>query len=250
MRLHGVSVGVVMGFRERFFTPRTAGAILSWRIAVGVGVGVAMAVGGVGVALSIVTGVVVYAGLVLAAMPRGRKRIVIDPFTLSEPWRQMVQGAQSAQRKLRATVGAVADGPLKDRLRDIAAQLDHGLEEAWAIAKRGDEIDDAVRALDPTALRSKLGTLERRAAAEPSPEAEAAVASVRAQLESADRLKEQSAKTAATLRLTQTRLDELVARASEVRVGAADTDAYASDVDEVVLQLEALRQAVEETRTP
>lgn len=238
-----------MGFRDRFFTPRTAGAILSWRIAVGAGVAVAMSVGGVGVALSILAGLAVYAGLVVAAMPGGRKRIVIDPFTLSEPWRQLVQGAQSAQRKLRTTVDAVADGPLKDRLRDIAAQLDHGLEEAWAIAKRGDEIDDAVRALDPTALRSKLGTLEQRAAAEPGPEAAAAIASVRAQLDSADRLKQQSAKTAATLRLTQTQLDELVARASEVRIGAADTDAYATDVDQVVLQLEALRQAVEETRS-
>ena len=177
------------------------------------------------------------------------KKVAIDPFTLSEPWRQLVQGAQAAQRKLRTTVAAVDDGPLKDRLRDIAAQLDHGLEEAWAVAKRGDEIDDAVRTLDPTSLRSKLGTLEQRLAADPSPENEAAVASVRSQLESADRLKEQSAKTAATLRLTQTRLDELVARASEVRIGAADTDTYATDVDQVVLQLEALRQAVEETRT-
>lgn len=238
-----------MGFRDRFFTPRTAGAILSWRIAVGVGVAVAMSVGGVGIPLSIVAGLAVYAGLVLAAMPKTKKRIVIDPFALSEPWRQLVQGAQAAQRKLRATVVAVDDGPLKDRLRDIAAQLDHGLDEAWAIARRGDEIDDAVRTLDPTALRSKLGTMEQRLAADPSPENEAAVASVRAQLESADRLKEQSAKTASTLRLTQTRLDELVARASEVRIGAADTDTYATDVDQVVLQLEALRQAVEETRT-
>jgi hypothetical protein len=238
-----------MGFRERFFTPRTAGAILSWRIAVGVAVAVAMGVGGVGIAWSVVAGVGVYAGLVVAAMPRGRRRVVIDPFTLSEPWRQLVQGTQTAQRKLRATVDAVADGPLKDRLRDVAAQLDHGVEDAWAIAKRGDEIDDAVRALDPPGLRSKLTTLEQRATADPSPETEAAVASVRAQIESADRLKEQSARTATTLRLTQTRLDELVARASEVRVGAADTDTYATDVDQVVLQLEALRLAIEETRT-
>ena len=238
-----------MGLRDRFFTPRTAAAILSWRLAVGVGVAVAVAVAGVHVALAAVAGLAVYAGLVLAAMPRSPRRAAIDPFALSEPWRQLVQGAQSAQRKLRATVDAVADGPLKDRLRAIAEQLDHGLEEAWAIARRGDEIDDAVRALDPTALRSKLATLEQRAAASPSPEADAAVESARRQLESADRLKQQSEQTAASLRLTQVQLDELVARASEVRIGAADTDRYALDVDQVVLQLEALRQAVEETRT-
>jgi hypothetical protein len=229
----------VMGFRDRFFTPRTAKAILSWRIAVGVGVAVAIAVAGVGVPIAVLAGVGAYAGLVLAAMPATTKRVDVDPFTLSEPWRQLVQGAQSAQRRLRATVGGVDAGPLRERLQEIVDQLDRGLEQTWAVARRGDEIDDAVRALDPTALRSKLATLEQRASA---------VASARSQLESAERLKQQSADTATKLRLTQTRLDELVVRASEVRIGTADTDAYANDVDDIVLQLEALRQAVEETR--
>ena len=53
----------------------------------------------------------------------------------------------------------------------------------------------------------------------------------------------------AALRLAQTQLDGLVARAAEVRIGTVDTTAYAHEVDELVLQLEALRQAVEETRT-
>ncbi|MEJ7799295.1 MAG: hypothetical protein WKF60_02175, partial [Ilumatobacter sp.] len=69
------------------------------------------------------------------------------------------------------------------------------------------------------------------------------------QIDTADRLKRQSAETADALRLTQTRLDELVARASEVQVGVVDTDAYRRDVDDLVIKLEALHQAVEETRT-
>ena len=81
----------------------------------------------------------------------------------------------------------------------IANQLEHGLAEAWEVAKRGDEIDDAVRRLDPTALRSKLATLSSQAEANPSPEAELAVKSVERQLESADRLKAQSGDTAASL---------------------------------------------------
>jgi hypothetical protein len=51
------------------------------------------------------------------------------------------------------------------------------------------------------------------------------------------------------LRLTQTQLDELVARASEVQVGAIDTAAYQREVDQLVVKLEALHLAVEETRT-
>jgi hypothetical protein len=106
-----------------------------------------------------------------------------------------------------------------------------------------------VRRLDPPALRSKLATAEQRAAGDPSADNTAAVASIREQLETAERLKQQSEQTAATLRSSQAQLDGLVARAAEVRIGTADTDSYKEEVGELVLKLEALRQAVEETRT-
>jgi hypothetical protein len=160
----------------------------------------------------------------------------------------LMQGAQGAGRKLTQTVAEVAPGPLRAQLDAIVDQLRHGLQSAWDVAKQGDAIDDTVRRLDPTALRSKLATLEQRAATDPSPENLAALESVRGQIGSADRLKRQSEQTAASLRLTQTQLDALVARAAEVRVGAADSAAYAKDVDELVIKLEALRQAVEETK--
>jgi hypothetical protein len=238
-----------MGFRDRFYTPSTAKAILSWRILAGVGIGVALSFTGLPIAAAIGIGVAFYAGSVAVAMPRAAKPPSIDPFVLSEPWRQLMQGAQASGRKLRETVRNTPPGPLQDTLQDITAQLGHGLGEAWEVAKRGDEIDDAVRRIDPTALRSKLATLTTRAEANPSPEADLAVQSVERQLESADRLKVQSAETAASLRLTQTQLDELVARASEVRVGTFDSDTYAKDVDDLVIKLEALHQAVQETRT-
>jgi hypothetical protein len=238
-----------MGFRDRFFTPRTAKAILSWRIAIGIAAAALLGVAGVNLAVSIVAGAAVYAGLVLAAMPERQSSRPIDPFTLSEPWRQLIQGAQSARRKLAETIAGVEPGPLRSQLDSIVDQLEHALHTAWGIAQRGDEIDDTVRRLDPPGLRSKLATLEQRAAADPAPETAAALESVRGQLESAERLQRQSDSTASSLRLTQTQLDALVARAAEVRVGAADSASYAKDVDELVIKLEALRQAVEETRT-
>lgn len=222
---------------------------MSWRILLGVGVGAAMAAAGLPIAVAIGVGVALYASSVAAAMPRGTAPPKIDPFVLSEPWRQLMQQAQSSGRKLRATVSSVDDGPLKQTMQGIAEQLEHGLGEAWEVARRGDEIDDAVRRLDPTALRSKLATLQSRGTEDPSPEHDAAIASVERQIEAADRLKQQSAETAAALRLTQTHLDELVARASEVQVGTIDTATYQRDVDDLVIKLEALHQAVEETRT-
>lgn len=238
-----------MGFRDRFYTPTTAKALLSWRILLGLGVGAATAVAGLPIVAAIGVGVALYAASVAVAMPKGVPKANIDPFVLSEPWRQIMQQAQGAGRKLRSTVGSADSGPLKTTLQGIADQLERGLAEAWAVAQRGDEIDDAVRRLDPTALRSKLATLQAQAAASPSPEHDAAIASVERQIATTDRLKAQSAETAATLQLTQTQLDELVARASEVQVGAVDTAAYQRDVDELVIKLEALHQAVEETRT-
>lgn len=231
-----------MGFRDRFFTPATAKALLSWRILLGIAVGI-----GVGLMTNPVIGVVAalaaYGASVLVAMPRER-RTTIDPFTISEPWRRFVQGAQRARRSLRHTLADTKDGPLKDRLTDIAERLERAVEESWKIAKRGDEIDAAVDRIDPVRLRSQLATLEKSATTD---DRSAAVASVESQLASADRLKALAATTADRLRLTQARLDELVARAAEVSVGASDTDTYEHDVDNLVVELEGLRLAVAET---
>ena len=94
--------------------------------------------------------------------PNPRK--AIDPFTVGEPWRQFVQGAQRARKRLHDTVATADDGPLKDRMTTIINRLDDGLDETWSIARRGDQIDDAVRRLDPAGLRSKLEALEARLA--------------------------------------------------------------------------------------
>lgn len=172
----------------------------------------------------------------------------IDPFTVGEPWRQFVQSAQRSANRLHETVDRADEGPTKDRLTSIVERLDHGIGETWRIARRGDEIDGAVNRLDPTALRSKLATLQRQHADAPSDQLRAAIDSIESQLATTDRLKERSAKTANTLRLAQTRLDELVTRAAEIAIGAGDTDAYEHDVDDLVIELEALRQAIQEVQ--
>jgi hypothetical protein len=178
---------------------------------------------------------------------RGDSTAKIDPFGVSEPWRQFVSGAQRSGTKLHSTVDAAADGPLKTRMEAMVERFDQGLQETWRIAQRGDQIDETVRRLDPTALRSKLESLIARRESTPTADLEAAISSVESQLASSDRLKAESGRTADTLRLAQTRLDELVSRAAEVAIGAGDTDRYEHDVDDLVIELEALRQAVEET---
>lgn len=237
-----------MGFRDRLLTPTAARAILSWRLVLGIGAGVALALAGLPLAIAVGCGVALYAASVGVALPRAPQRPSIDPFALGEPWRQLVQRAQAADRELRDAVRQMSGGPLRDTLSDIADQVGRGVDEAWAIARRGDEIDDAVRRLDPTALRSRLATAEQRAASDASDDSLAALASLRRQLETAERLRQLSDETAASLRLTQVRLDELVAQASEVQVGTIDTESYRREVDDLVVRLEALHLAIEETR--
>jgi hypothetical protein len=233
---------LTVGFRDRFYTPQTAKAMLGWPIVFGAGVAVASFLLDLNVLISIGAGVLAYGLAVWVSMPKHR-RFRIDPFTVQEPWRQFVQGAQGSAIKLEQTIDAASDGPVKDRMQAVRDKLEHGLDETWQIARRGHEIDQAINRLDPTGLRSKLATLREQ------PDADAAIASVESQLASVERLQEQSTRTANRLRLTQTRLDELVARAAEVSIGAGDTDAYEHDVDDLVVELEGLRLAIEETRT-
>ncbi len=233
-----------MSFGDRFFTPQTARALLSWRILLAAVIGVVAGVLGLTPGAAVGLGFAVYAATVLAAMPPDRTTLTIDAFTLSEPWRRFVQGAQRSRATLHETLRGTTDGPLKDRLTDIAGRLDSAIEESWTIAKRGDEIDDAIKRIDPVRLRAQLETLRASDAGESST---AAIESVESQLASAERLKALSSSTADRLRLTQARLDELVTRAAEVSIGRTDESTYEHDVDNLVIELEGLRQAVAET---
>lgn len=235
-----------MAFRDRFWTPGTARAILSWRLLLGVAVGVAAGLLGLAVLGAVVLGLAVYAGAVLVAIPRGPKVSAIDPFTVSEPWRQMVKAAQRSRRRFLETVAATPPGPLRDRLRDIGGRLEGGLAEGWAVARRGHEIDASIRQLDPTALRSRLSTLQIQAASGPTEHTSAAITSTESQLASVERLKQLSASTADRMRLLNSRLDELCVRATEIGIGAGDTDRLSHDVDDLVIELEGLHQAVQE----
>jgi len=170
----------------------------------------------------------------------------IDPFALSEPWRQLVQRAQRSERELERIIDGVDAGPLRDRLEAIVERLDGGVQETWRIARRGDDVDDAVRRLDPVALRSRLETARRSGEQTPDERGDA-VAAVESQLATVERLQQQSAQTRRSLELAQLRVEELVGRATEVSLGTADTDAYANDVNDLVIELEAIRQAIDET---
>lgn len=162
--------------------------------------------------------------------------MAIDPFTLSEPWRRHVAAAQATQRRYKEIARGTPDGPLRTRLGEIDLQVQHAVQECFGIARRGDELDDALARFDTGALNRQLEHADD----------DATRASVQSQLDSAGRIRSTRNDTDARLRLLTTRMGELVAQAAEVSVGTDTTDELGSGVGDVVTQLEALRLALNE----
>ena len=179
-------------------------------------------------------------GVTWRALLRRRHRrprhLNIDPFVVGEPWRRYVSAAQSAQRRYREIVAATPAGPLRSNMESITRQVQRGVEECWLIAKRGDELDDALKRLNTTSLQASLQLADD----------DATRASLQSQLDSASRIRSTRDDTDKRLRLLDTRLGELVAQAAEVSVGADTTGELGTAVDDVVTQLEALRLAIED----
>jgi len=189
----------------------------------------------------VIVGLVVLAVGAVVVLARSRRRglprkVAIDPFTLSEPWRRHVAAAQATQRRYREIARTTPDGPLRDRLRQIDTQVERAVEECFDIARRGDDLDDALARFDTGALNRQL----ERAVDEPTR------VSVQSQLASAARIRTTRDDANSRLRLLTTRMGELAAQATEVSVGTDTTDELGSGVGEVVTQLEALRLALSE----
>jgi hypothetical protein len=146
-----------------------------------------------------------------------KKKERIDPFTLTDPWRSFVQDAQQAKARFGRIIEGVQDGPLRDRLHDIDGRVDDGLHACWRIAVTGYQLHKTL--LEVADTNSDAVT----------------------------RMRSRETDTAQKLAALTKNLDEAVARAAELATGQlGGLDAMASDIDSVVDDLEALRQAIAE----
>lgn len=170
---------------------------------------------------------------------RPRRSPARDPFAIGDPWRRHVVAAQSAQKRYTSIVTTMHEGPLRSRMADIGRQVDRGVDECWEIARHGDQLDDTIRSLDGVGLRARF---------ERAPD-DVTRASVQSQLDSLDRIRSARQQTEQRLHSLQTRLGELVSQAAEVSIGSDITAELGSAVDDVVVQLDALLQAVDEVNT-
>ncbi len=242
-----------LSLRDRFFTPPVARAITSPTgiLALGAGAGLGILSGG-GVIAAVVVGLIAFAGRVGLAIPRGASEERIDPFAVSEPWRHYVQDALQAHRRFTEAVDSARSGPTQDRLRQIDDRVSTGVREVWRIARSGHDLVDARRRLDPQGIRREIEATKANA---DQPWASGStmdrtMESLQAQLATVERLERVIADADSRLRLLNARLDEAAARTIELSVRAhdvADLGGLGNDVDQMVDEMEALRQAIEET---
>src|SRR5918993_969822 len=153
-----------LSLRDRFFTPPVARAVTSplGIVALGAGASIGILLGG-GVAGAVILGLLGWGGRVAAAIPRAPAEARIDPFTLADPWRRYVTDALQARARFADAVGSAREGPMRDRLLEIQSRVDTGLQEVWRIARRGHDLVDARRRVDPDAIRRDLATTEANA---------------------------------------------------------------------------------------
>lgn len=235
-------------FKDRFLTPQVAKAIMSplGIVLFGVGTAGAVLVGAPLVAAAGV-GALVWGGRVLVSVPRDAARYQVAAGSLGEPWRSYVQAAKSSKSRFDDVVRSMTNGPLKDRLWELATKLEEGVAESGRIATRGNAISGAIGSLDTSAARAELAQFAAQAGPTPSPSMAETMRSLEAQVAAGDRLESAARQAAERLRLLDARFDELVARAVEVSLGTGDSDVLVADVDGLVTDLESLRIALDET---
>lgn len=240
-------------FRDRFFTRQTAEALTapSSIIVAGAGAAAGVLAGGLlapalGIVAAVAGGVAAYGGWVLARMPGARASdVVIDPRRLRDPWRGHVRDALEAEQRFLAAVESTGEGPLRDRMTDMAGRVADAVHESWRIANRGQQLEIALGQLPPIdQLERELATARGRDRIE---------SAVRAQIETYHRIEATAIDARDRLRLLDARLDETVARAIEVGLRAGDpveVGVLDDDVESLVTEMEALRRGLDETRLP
>lgn len=234
--------------RDRFFTPGVARTITApSTILLGAAAASVVVASGAPLIVAPIAGIVAAAARIAAAIPRRRRAEArIDPFAVPEPWRAAVVDALRAQVGYQQAVEGAGSGAVRSRLEEIGRRIDDGISEVWAIARHGAQLVRAHDAIDQRSATRDLDALEGRT----DPVSQRTATALQAQLDTAGRLHGVIEQTRAQLRLLDARLDEAVARAVELSVQVHSIDDLApvgDDVDGVVSEMEALRQAIEET---
>lgn len=240
--------------KDRLLTRQAAQAMTSPSgiLLAGAGAAAGILLGGVGaVPLAVGLGAVAWAARVAVGLPK-QTSARIEPGRLGQPWRRFVEEALDARARFDRAVARTTPGPLRDRLGLIGERVGEGVEECWRIARQGDVLVGALDQVDVADARRQLEALRSGfGRSEPGSSRQRTEQALQAQIDSARRLEATARRAHDDLLLLNARLDEAVARAIELSVHAGtvdDLNRLGSDVEEVVGDMESLRQGLEEVQ--
>lgn len=237
-------------FRDRFLTPKVAHAITSPSAILASGAGAAVGILAFGNPVgAVVLGVGAFAARVLAAVPRAPRRPGVDLRQLTDPWRSTMSEILDAAQRFDRAVSSIRPGPLRDRVAELGERLGTAVDEAWKTAQAGQSLTAARSQIDGGRIVAELAATR---SAPPTERSAQTIAAIEAQLAAAERMDRTIADAYDRLRLLDARIDETVTRTVELSVTQTDVeslDGLGDEVDSIVGDMEALRQAVEETRT-
>jgi hypothetical protein len=238
---------------ERVRTPAVVDAALSPSAFLLAGAGASVAiVGGLPIAAAVVAGALAWTARVAVAIPRRAASERINPHRVSDPWRRFVVDAQQAQARFDRAAHQCQPGPIKERLTTIGRRIADGVQECWRIARQGDVLQGALKALDHEEVEAGLSNVEAELA-DASASRRTSLTRTRdallAQQRSYERLESVWRDTRDRLEVLNAQLDEAVARAVELSVHTGDISALnplTDDVEALVDELESLRLGLEE----
>lgn len=170
-----------------------------------------------------------------------------NPRRLRGVWRRELRRAWGAYDAYQATVGAMPEGPLRDRLCDTGRQVHAGLVACGALARHGAGLETSLKRFRPRELRRQLTGLRWQQLYQPAADVAAAVSALERQLASAEALQRQTDQLRRRLQLHSNALGEVAARAALLAVRAGDVGGQqpADSVDDLHHDLAALVDAAE-----
>ncbi len=214
--------------------------------------------------LAIALAVVAWLGRMVVALMQTRRRlplVEIDPFAVSEPWRQYVRQSLAARQRFDAAVAQWPPGPLHDRLVFLQPRLGQATAEVWTVAQQGAALDGTVRGVRTgpprpaiEQLSTELQAIQAERQQNPGADREAALArseeAVAAQIRAARRSDATRTEVLDRLRLLTARLDEavtqLLALGLDRPAREGSVEEAAGSVEAVLEEIGALQQGLRE----
>lgn len=173
----------------------------------------------------------------------------IDPARVPPAYRPAVDDAIRARTQFTALVGSMGTGPLRQRLDTLQHGIDAGAIAVWRAVQQAVRLETVVATLDPQRVTDDLKQAKR---AHQSGQGDAATVEVlSARFASTQRLLNALDELRDRIPLLEARLGTAVARAAELTLASsaasmAGLDALQGELDDLVIELEALQAAVDE----